>query len=256
MRMSHQKLFILAALIVLAGCDQKSGSHSIFQADDEAAALAAPQFTAPIMLHLSSDTYAAAQVAAAMHGNSPIYPPESHTVGINLTPCRDTEDHFWGDGINFSAGIGFYNFTGDTVALWLAKKGILDIQRYPIRHSMPEDRDYGKVSTFICPVVTENLRQYLPPEQRAVDIHGGLDVPLLKRTFVAWTYRNRYETQIPGMGTIKVFAGTFTYSLESIIPGATSTGVGTASVKAVLNPDTGHWQADSYQGQDPPVTLQ
>lgn len=177
-------------------------------------------------------------------------------MGINLTPCRDTEDHFWGDGINFSAGIGFYNFTGDTVALWLAKKGILDIQRYPIRHSMPEDRDYGKVSTFICPVVTENLRQYLPPEQRAVDIHGGLDVPLLKRTFVAWTYRNRYETQIPGMGTIKVFAGTFTYSLESIIPGATSTGVGTASVKAVLNPDTGHWQADSYQGQDPPVTLQ
>lgn len=244
----------LLSAFVLSGCDKGSKSSST---DDETAALVTPQFTAPIMLHLSGDTYAAAQSAAAMHGNSPIYPPDSHTVGINLLPCRGSDDNFiYPTTFAFSASIGSYSWPRDTVELWLVKKGILDLQRYPIRHSMPEDRDYGKVSTFTCPVVSESLRQYLPPDQNSANIHNGIDVPILQRKFVEWTYRNRYETAISGSGTVKMFAGTFTYTLESTIPNAITSAVGTASVKMMLNPDTGRWETVEYQTQDPAIDLQ
>lgn len=245
----------VAVALLLSGCGQ--GSSTSATTDDEVAALSAPQFAQPIMLHLSGDTFAQAQAASAMQGNSPIYSADSHVVGINLLPCHGSDDnHIYPTTYAFSAFIDSYTFPRDAIEHWLIRKNILQIQRYSIRHSMPADFYYGKITTFECPVLTEGLRQYLPANQNGADIHGGLVIPLLTRKFVAWTYRNRYETQMPNAGTVKVFAGTFTYTLESTIQGATPSGTGTASVKAILNPDTGKWQSDSYQGQDPSLTLQ
>ncbi|HWA92075.1 MAG TPA: hypothetical protein VG889_18695 [Rhizomicrobium sp.] len=265
----------LAFALLLAGCDPHKGvqgpqpgaaapapaapaadAGNVTSADDEAAVLASPQFMSPMMLHMSGDTFATAQVAASMNGQSIIYPPETHIVGVNLLPCRDTEDHFYPAGsMAFSAWVTNYPFPEGTLTSWLVRKGLLELQRYPIKHIQPDDPLYGKTQTWVCPVVSEKVREYLAPEQRRVDIHGGFDVPLMRRVFVEWTYRNRYETELFGMGKVKIFAGTMSYKLEAVIPGATPTKPGTASVKALLNPDTGRWQVDMFQATDPPVSL-
>jgi hypothetical protein len=209
------------------------------------------------MLHLSGDTFAQAQAAHAMNGVAPIYPAESHIAGINLLPCRGSDDNYiYPSTFAFSASIDSYQFPRDTVERWLIGKGIVELQRYPIRHSMPTDMLYGRTSTFTCPVVSENLRQYLPAEQKAENIHGGLVIPLILRSFQSWTYRNTYDTPTSGSGTVKVFAGTFTYTLTSNIPGVLVYGAGTASIKMMLNPDTGHWETAEFSLQDPRIALQ
>jgi hypothetical protein len=241
------------AVLTLAGCDQAAKLTGNGD-EDEKAALANPAFTNPILMQLPADTYAAAQRAAAMNGVDERPTDGAAYNSSDFLPCHVPSPI--NPGIGFYVSIGTYPFGQDVVMNWLASKGLTSVNRYTIRYPNATSAQYGTENTFICPVVSDAMLQFIPEDQRAGGVHNGVAIPLLRRKFDAWTYRNRYETQIPGMGSVKVFAGTFTYTLESVIPGATPSGSGTASVKAILNPDTGRWQSDSYQGQDPSLTLE
>ena len=261
---------ILAACVALAGCDDKknvaasrgavtsAASESSGPAEDEVAALSAPQFSYPLNLHIGADAFAAGRYAASLNG---VEPPASMLpggagmmVGINLTPCHDTQTPP-DPSTTFQASIENYGINYDSVVAWLVQSGVVERHLYPIQFTQAGDPLNGQRRTFECYVVTEMARRHLPPSMSGADIHAGFDIPLLTRKFVAWTYRNRYETQIPGLGTVKVFAGTFTYTFVSAIPGVSVSGVGTASIRSSLNPDTGKWKSDSYQGQDPSISL-
>jgi hypothetical protein len=240
------------ALLALSGCDEAS---KLFGngGEDEKAALANPAFTNPILMQLPTDTYAASLRVAAMNGvdNRPTNGAAYNSS--DFLPCHVPDPITPGVGLNVS--IGTYPFERDAVVNWLAGKGLVLVNRYTIRYPNATSAQYGTENTFICPVVSDAMLQYVPEEARAGGVHNGLAIPILWRKFQAWTYQNRYETDVPGSGKVKMFAGTFTYTFESAIPNGVVAGEGTGSVKVMLNPDNGQWQVTEYQNQDPSITL-
>jgi len=236
------------ALLALSGCDQGNGG------EDEKAALLNPAFTNPILMQFPPDTYAAAQRAAAMNGVDERPTNGAAYNSSDFLPCHVPDPV--NPGVGFGISIGQYQFGRDVIVNWLARKGLVLVNRYTIRYPNTTYAQYGTENTFICPVVSDAMLQYVPEEARAGGLHNGLTIPLLWRKFGEWTYRNRYETDVPGSGNVKMFAGTFTYTLESAIPNGVVAGVGTGSVKVMLNPDNGQWQVTEYQNQDPSISLQ
>jgi hypothetical protein len=246
---------VAAALVVLAllGCDQAAkliGNGG----EDEKAALANPAFTNPIVMQIPADTYAAAERVAAMNGVDERPTNGAAYNSSDFLPCHVPDPLTPGVGFNIS--IGSYPFGRDVVVNWLAGKGLVIVYRYTIRYPNATSAQYGTENTFICPVVSDAILPYVPEDQRAQGVHNGLVIPLLSRKFGAWTYRNRYEADVLGSGKVKMFAGTFTYTLESAIPNGVVAGEGTGSVKVMLNPDNGQWQVTEYQNQDPSISLQ
>jgi hypothetical protein len=53
-----------------------------------------------------------------------------------------------------------------------------------------------------------------------------------------------------------MFAGTFTYKMETHLSNVTFSGAGTATVKIALDPDTGKWVSEAGKLSDPSITLQ
>jgi hypothetical protein len=241
--------------LLLAGCDKIGGPSGALAADDENAALAIPQFMQPLMLHLPADAYRSSLFAAAMHGvdtrptNGAVY------NSINFMPCRALSDPQY-QLYRYTPSIDNYRFSPDDMTSWLFKENIVRYFKYPIHYTQVLFPGYGNFNLFICPVVMDAALQYMPAGQRPATVHEGLDIPLLQRKFVAWTYRNRYDTDVPGRGIVKVFAGTFNYTFTSSIPGVILYGYGTASVKVMLNPDTGKWENAGLTYTDPKIALQ
>ncbi len=245
-------IVVTLGLMFLSGCDQNPFTSG---GADEEAALANPAFAQPFILHIGKDAYSSAVLAASYKGvdTRPTYGAGYNE--INFLPCRATSDHSPGSQTIFLA-IDGYPFRHEDILAWLVRRQLITNYSYPIHYTQVQFPAYGTDNVFVCPVVMPGMNQYLSPELQAQGLHNGIDLPLLYRKFIEWTYRNRYEADFPGSGTVKMFAGTFTYTMTSVIPGVMVTGVGTGTIKMMLNPDTGKWQADGYQYQDPPLTLE
>jgi hypothetical protein len=240
----------LAVLAVLSGCgkhgSQSSGASSDASGEDEATALAAPQFTAPIMLHLTGDAYQQAQQLKALNGVDPRNTNGAAYEKADFFPCS-TDQRQVLDNLNPGISIPV-----ERVALInaLFTRNIYHFETYTIQYPNASSPGYGTSNTFFCAVMTEGTIQP-PPGQPSSWVHQPINVQFGQRVFQAWTYRNRYTTPSPGHGDAQVFAGTFTYAIREDIPLGPFQSFGTGNVKVSLNPDTGRWEIASLVLNDP-----
>jgi hypothetical protein len=52
---------------------------------------------------------------------------------------------------------------------------------------------------------------------------------------------------------VNVFAGTFSYRVDPLVPIVSFSGEGTGTVKMFLNFDNGQWTIDSWEEHDPAI---
>lgn len=223
-----------------------------FGAPDEDAALAHSEFTKPIVLHIDRDGFSEAQRLKSLNGVSNFGPGDLNQAGglNDFPPCADQVGNDSAPGIN--AYVVGYNLDPRAIQTWLFDNRFIQLETYDLRYP----KFASKVAAiFRCPILNNNVGKYLPSDQ-ARNVHNGLDIAIGRRVLTKWTYRNRYDTPAPGKGNVKVFAGTFTYRIDPIVPIVSFSGEGTAKVKMFLDPDTGRWSADNWEKQgDPRITL-
>jgi hypothetical protein len=250
----------LAAAMSLGGCGKSkapqpgpaaaSNTAAPQPAADESAAAPAdnPRFEQVLTLSLNIDSQDAVTQLQAMNG---VDPKQTYGAAYELSD-------FSGCGANtqrpasVNLTIGLDN---DVVMAWLVHEQLVAVWGFHIQYPNAQMPGYGTVNVFQCPSLTEKWRTVFPYLQNA-DLHHGLRVPLATREFKAWTYENRYDIQLPGKGSIKMFAGTFSYVLKTMLPGVTFSGEGTGSVKTYRDPDTGQWVVADYQQHDPTMSFE
>lgn len=248
------------ALLVLSGCgkgDQSAQSGAAPQAAsastpapddrDKQAALGGAQFNAPITLSLNVDANDTIPRIQGMNGVDPknTYGATYETLdftGCSADPNRPPDLALGGP---FGPGV---------VMAWLNHEHLVAMGTYTINYPNAQSAAYGTSNTFVCPVLIDTIKSYLPDQN--ADIHHGVTFVLARRVFDHWTFENRYETPVPGKGNVKVFAGTVAYSLQIVPPGVSASGAGSANVKLHLDPDNGQWTIDSMELHDPSLSLQ
>lgn len=226
---------------------------SAFGAVDEDAALAHTDFIAPITLKIDRDGFSQAQKLAAMNGvnNRQTYGAQYETR--NYLPCGGLREYQGVPGL--VADINGYNFNRRVIYDWLLNNRVVQVSTYNIRYpNASMAQSYGGEDAYPCSIVNDNVSKYFPSSQ-ARNVHNGLNIPIGRRVFAKWTFRNRYDTPVPGKGNVKVFAGTFTYKIAPIVPIVSFSGEGTATVKLYLNPDNGRWTVDRWEQHDPSISL-
>lgn len=226
--------------------------------DDESAAVFFPAFTEQVILHVERDDFDEAQVLAGMNSVDPKPTYGAAYEQNDFSPCVGRA----GPGSEM-AGLSAY-ITGNkgpvdptTFSNWLILHKLYEQHVFQITFTNASmANSYGNSVVYTCAVVSEHIQKYIPPDQRPNGIHNGFAMPMAKRMFNGWTYRNRYSTPVPGRGDVKVLAGTFTYSMEPLTPFISFGGTGIASVKVMLNPDTGQWNIVNAQLRDPPLIFE
>lgn len=243
-------LLIGLIFIGLAGCGKSPNKQSAGDADEDAA-LSHSEFVAPILLHIDRDGFSEAQRLRALNGVSNFGPDDLNQAGglNDFPPCAEQGP----DGIRHAIDVNIigYNFDMGVVAGWMRNNRFIEFETYNLRYPKFASK---APAVFVCPILNDNVGKYLPSNQ-ARNIHNGIDIPIGRRILTKWTYRNRYETPAPGRGNVKVFAGTFTYKIDPIIPIVSFSGEGTATVKLYIDPDNGRWTVDSWEQHDPGITL-
>lgn len=219
---------------------------------DETAALSNPEFTKPVVLHIDPDGFRGAQRLRALNGVSNFGPGDFNEVGglNDFPPCVEQARNAGNPGIG--ANIDRYNFGQGIIARWMSNNRFIEFDSYTVRY--PKWGNSKAPATFVCPMLNPNVSKYFPPVQGG-NLHNGLDIAIGRRVLTKWTHRNRYDTPLPGKGNVKVFAGTFTYRIDPLVPIVSFPGEGTATVKLFLNPDNGRWTIDNWQKQDPSISL-
>jgi hypothetical protein len=255
---------LLSSLLPNSATAQSSNTQrNVRGGADESAALSHSEFTKPKTLHIDSDGFLQARRLEALNGVS------SFNVASDLNPSGGPNDFrpcaeqvTNGSPPEVGAYVVGYNFDPRTIAEWLLKNQFIQFETYSIRYPKTEainasgsfGEGFKAAAVFVCAILNDNVGKYLPSNQ-ARDVHNGLDIPIGRRALTKWTFRNRYDTPVPGKGTVKVFAGTFSYRIHPIVPIVAFPGEGTATVKLYLNPDNGRWTVDNWQMQDPGITL-
>jgi hypothetical protein len=235
-----------AVVVLLAGCGRgdnhgtASGADSSELERDKTIALTQPVFSSEITLHINpDDADTIADVDA--HVSNP-YPFQSSAP---LYPCHAdygaNAPDLWAsiDGDNGSLN--------HVLGGWLLQSGWIQTST----HSLSFMGNGGVQSeSFVCHLVTKVRLRFLQGAMDDMDIHHGLTIPLFMRACTRWTYANAYEVETPGKGKVKVFAGTFDFRLMPLVPGITTQGGGTYSVKMLLDPDTGKWESTFQKTSD------
>jgi hypothetical protein len=261
---------MLAAALALTACDSKhtgaSGSAGSQQASagttapqdtsDEDFALNQPSFKAPVVLHFAPDNNDIAQQLANMHGvstkatNGAVYEQNA------FLPCPANQSQPESFLVTIE-GITGTQVDSQTFTNWLRNHDFIENVSYPITFTNTTFNPPmgGNVVTYTCTDVADAIRQYLAPDQRTVDTHHGLFVTFAQRAFSAWTFRNRYTAQTGDRGNVPIFAGTFSYTMQSTLPGVGFQGQGTGTVKLMHDPDNGQWSVVSYSLNDPEMAL-
>ncbi len=256
----HTKWFLLSVLLssLLSSSVNAESSNTLRNVRggaDEAAALAYSKFTKPIELHFKPDGFWQAQKLSSMNGVSNHAPKLGAAYGYE--PCdgrRNSYRHLEPPPAS-PANIGGYDLDNTVMGRWLSDNRFILVETYTIRYqNAGKPQSYGGEDVYDCKIVNDNVMKYLRLNQ-AKNIHDGLDIPIGQRILAKWTFRNRYDTPIPGKGKVKVFAGTFTYRIEPIDPFVAFPGEGTATVKLYLDPDNGRWTVDNWEMQDPGINL-
>jgi len=235
-----------------------SNSTHVFGAADEDAALSNPEFTKPIILHIDGDAFSQAQRLRSLNGVSNWNPASDlNSVGgpNDFSPCAEQATNGSPPGIK--ADVAGYNFDPKVIARWLSNNQFFQFETYNLRYPRAEatnaSGNYGKgfktSAVFVCPILNNSVAKYLSSSQ-AGNVHNGVDIAIGRRVLTKWTFRNRYDTPVPGKGNVKIFAGTFTYRIDAIVPIVSFSGEGTANAKMYLDPDTGHWSVDNWKKMD------
>lgn len=235
---------ICFTLVLFVGCSKSNSSNvaGALEDADETAALSYSDFTKPIVLHIDPDGFSQAQRLKASNGFDKY---SAH----GFEPC-DVQSNYRGPIVNaYIDGNKRFDFDWVVINRWLSNNQFFaGSETYNIRFAD------GVMYDFVCTIISDNVGKYLSPNQ-AMNVHNGLDIPIGRRVLTNWTFRNRYDTPVPGKGNVKVFAGTFTYRIDPIVPIVSFSGEGTATVKMYLNPDNGRWTVANWQQQDPRITL-
>ena len=240
-------------LLPLSGCEKHGGGQSTGAnsneagSDDESAVLASPQFTAPIMLHLTGDANQQAQQLAALNGVDPRNTQGAAYEKTDFWPCSIDKQQ---ELDNLNPGVSPLPAEHGALVNALFNQRIYRLDTYVIQYPNASSTAYGTSNTFYCAVINDGVLP-LSPDQAALGVHRPLDVVLGHRMFKSWTYRNQYTTQIPGHGDVQVFAGTFGYAVRLDFPLGVFTNDGTGLAKVFLNPDTGKWEIASLTLNDP-----
>lgn len=251
---------VCISLLVLAACGKSNtGQNSPAEGqaasegstEDEAVALSAPQFTAPILVRVNADAYQQSQQLEALNGVDPRATNGAAYERTAFAPCgmsiQDAAFTVQADMDGPARGADLVNA--------LTKSSLYRFSSYNIQYPNRTSNDNGIYNIFICAVRSDEARDYLLPADRGQDIHGPVSLLFSRRLFSAWAYRNRYEAPVSGRGSVKVFAGTMSYKMDVVMPIGSYNGVGTASVRVTLNPDTGKWEVESFELHDPELTL-
>ena len=277
------KIGSLAPLVglLLAGCGDSSSEY-------REVALKQPQFSQPVVLHVDRDGYAIAEALGSWSGvNGRHYAMPTH-IEYDIYPLcinslvRDLKNSL--GELTHDARLGSYKFDGSAVApgsplyrtrsavrgdignqqqgsnredptlfYWMINHGVLDTKQFDIAYS-----DIGGTAqdvSWYCTYVDDRFARAHSVEG-VTDFHNGVDLVAGRRELVGWTYANTYETDFPGKGKVKVFAGTFTYTIKPLMPDLSFKEDGKASIKMFLDPDTGQWTIISFDIGDPSLTLQ
>jgi hypothetical protein len=220
-------------------------------AEDEAVALSAPQFTAPILVRVNADAYQQSQQLEALNGVDPRATNGAAYERTAFAPCgasiQDAAFTVQADMDGPARGADLVNA--------LTRSSLYRFSSYNIQYPNRTSNDNGTYNIFVCAVRADDARDYFLPADRGRDIHGPVSLLFSRRLFLDWTYRNRYEAPVSGRGSLKVFAGTMSYKMDVVMPIGSYNGDGTASVRVTLNPDTGKWEVESYELHDPELTL-
>ena len=245
----------LSLALVLTGCGKHGSSQQPTAAnptaaqneDDENAVLNAPQFAAPIMLHLTGDGYQAEQQLAALNGVDPRNTYGAAYETTDFSPCLINEHQLFE---NLNPGLDGVPVDHFVLVKLLVERNVYHIHAYTLQYPNASMPGYGKANTFYCAVMTEGVIQP-PPGQPPSWVHQPINVQFGQRVFQAWTFRNHYTTAIPGHGDVQIFAGTFNYTIRQDIPLGEFRSLGVGNAKAMLNPDTGKWEVVSLGLNDP-----
>jgi len=214
---------------------------------DETAALSNLQFGASPMIALNGDAYESTQRLQALNG---VDPKSTYGAAYELNDFNECSANS-----NAPPDISLSTqFPAGAVMAWLEREHILSVATYMITYPNAQYPNYGTANRFTCPLLTDKIRELFPSVKNA-DIHHGIRFPIGQRVFLRWTYENRYETAVPGKGMVKIFAGTFSYRLDTNLPGVSFGGPGSGTVKMYLDPDTGRWAFSEYMLSDPSVIL-
>jgi hypothetical protein len=205
------------------------------------------------MVHLSPDAYSQAQQLAALNGTDPRQTYGAAYQTNDYAPCGSSAQD--AEFRTIHAGIDLDSYDPPSLTNALVRSGIYRFETYTIQYPNRTTNDNGTENVFVCVIVADAMKQYLLPGDAGRDIHGGITLAFARRSFNAWTYENRYETDIPGRGKVKMFAGTLDYKMAVALPIGSYNGDGVGTVKAMLNPDTGKWEVTSFGLQDPPLTF-
>jgi hypothetical protein len=223
-----------------------------------------------ITIEVNPDGYLEAKALAAMKGEDRQSYDAPHRIQVPgngacrsvnfLSPTYDRPDVI---ARILSLGASTRDYTGfssEGFRSWMTHAGIVTFPVYAIdypnflnRQSWP---NWSPKVTYVCPVLNvEKLKGHIVPTSS--DMHSGGSLIVGRRHLTKWTYTNAYETSIPGMGNVKVLAGTFTYTIKAELPHVTfgDRGAGRGSIKAHLDPDNGQWIIETLKLGDPTMTL-
>jgi hypothetical protein len=260
---------LIASILAISVLLSTSVDAQTVAASGERAVLEHFNSNGSIFLVSDEDTYAEAQQLEALHGvdtqqlpglgwsGGPMHRGHFSSgscseVGYNgghtpptLLDLNAKIDAAWTDP-NSSASFR------SLVYKWLIKNGVITVKVYTITYPNVGDpglgQHYRAQLTYYCPIIFR-------------DSHSGLKIPIGKRSFTNWTYKNQYETPVAGKGNVKVFAGIFNYSVIPSRPWSLSPAfrfrdnAGTVTVKAYLDPDNGRWVISNWEMADPGLDL-
>lgn len=239
-------------LVLLVCCSEAKDAKP--RGADETAALSDSKFTTPIVLRLGQDGYSQAQKLVAMNGVDNRRTSGARYETSRYLPCGGQREYSGSLQISTHIDNG-YDFDDMTMKKWLSNNRIIESVTYNIRYpNAGSENPYGNNDDYVCPIVNDNVSKYFSSIQGR-NVHNGLDIPIGRRVLTKWTFRNRYSTDIPGKGNVKVFAGTFTYMVVSMVPIVSFSGEGTVTVKMYLDPDTGRWTKDNWEKDDKRISL-
>ncbi len=244
-------LFI-AASVALASCGRGEqhnqqgavAGNGAAQGDDvgplKDIATADAGFTQPIYLHLDQDNFAAARYIQSLKGG-----PVDYWATQGNVHCPENG---YGPAPTISAHIDGYDTGAQQTLDWLRSNSIITFANYSVSYtnspSGPLTRNYT------CVVVGDAVTQYA-----SGPIHAGTTVALAHRASPSWTYANSYDADVPGKGRVKMFAGSYSYTMQPNVPWVSFSGSGTATMKMYLDPDNGKWTMLEAKYADPGIVL-
>jgi len=263
MRFIFPAILLAIFCLPLAGCDQS--------ADYKEIALSNEKFSSPLVLHFDRDGYDENQILQQQNGVDPSHYEQLMAAGNSVRPVYGSHPPYYPgcyeqyeppgppsnlDFLALDGRIGGYKFQSpNAVLFWALNHDVLAIYASKITYPNLGSNWEGNTKIWYCPVVNDKFAggRFLPGNPQ--EPHHGTDLIVGNRTGVHWTFSNVYDADIPTKGKVKVFSGSFTYTINSTATDISFGSDGSASIKMFLDPDNGKWTIVDFPMHEPSITL-